>query len=320
MTEPTTIVFCDDNEDIEESDIEDEIESNDDETSDKEDDDDEEDVDEEEEAVEEEVEDEVKVEELKSEEENEEEDDAEEEGGEEDNNVDEEEEDAGGEMDPTEFYEDSSSVKKKTKVKIIQKLKGSDLLKRKRGKNNKVSKQLKRKKRVEYDDISLNYIDGEIRKIGKELIGKEVERNIFNFLIKEFEKLYNRKVKQSDLSTSLFKTRYSTLLYDIYNLSSIYDARPEDREKKLVELLNNNKIAFNSPIFSQEQFKDTIETKNIETPPIVKEGTFICGKCVGKKHKDGGKKTIYYQLQTRGGDEPMTSFISCTVCGNKWKE
>eukprot|EP00831_Metopus_contortus_P030132 TRINITY_DN24760_c0_g1_i1.p1 TRINITY_DN24760_c0_g1~~TRINITY_DN24760_c0_g1_i1.p1 ORF type:complete len:106 (+),score=21.39 TRINITY_DN24760_c0_g1_i1:212-529(+) len=30
-------------------------------------------------------------------------------------------------------------------------------------------------------------------------------------------------------------------------------------------------------------------------------------------------KTTYYQLQTRGADEPMTTFVSCTECGNSWK-
>jgi len=39
---------------------------------------------------------------------------------------------------------------------------------------------------------------------------------------------------------------------------------------------------------------------------------FRCGKC--KQHK-----TTYYQLQTRSADEPMTTFITCTVCGNRWK-
>ena len=40
---------------------------------------------------------------------------------------------------------------------------------------------------------------------------------------------------------------------------------------------------------------------------------FFCGKCKNRK-------TTYYQLQTRSADEPLTSFISCSVCGNHWKE
>lgn len=37
-----------------------------------------------------------------------------------------------------------------------------------------------------------------------------------------------------------------------------------------------------------------------------------CGKC--KKNK-----ISYYELQTRSADEPITTFYSCLVCGNKWK-
>lgn len=39
---------------------------------------------------------------------------------------------------------------------------------------------------------------------------------------------------------------------------------------------------------------------------------FQCGKC--KK-----RKCTYYQMQTRSADEPMTTFVTCVECGNKWK-
>ena len=40
---------------------------------------------------------------------------------------------------------------------------------------------------------------------------------------------------------------------------------------------------------------------------------FTCFKC--KK-----SQTTYYQLQTRSADEPMTTFINCLNCGNRWKQ
>lgn len=39
---------------------------------------------------------------------------------------------------------------------------------------------------------------------------------------------------------------------------------------------------------------------------------FVCGRC--KRNK-----TTYYQMQTRSADEPMTTFVSCLHCNNKWK-
>lgn len=39
---------------------------------------------------------------------------------------------------------------------------------------------------------------------------------------------------------------------------------------------------------------------------------FQCGKCKQRK-------CTYYQMQTRSADEPMTTFVSCVHCGNRWK-
>ena len=39
---------------------------------------------------------------------------------------------------------------------------------------------------------------------------------------------------------------------------------------------------------------------------------FQCGKCKERK-------VSYYQLQTRSADEPLTTFCTCEVCGNRWK-
>lgn len=41
-------------------------------------------------------------------------------------------------------------------------------------------------------------------------------------------------------------------------------------------------------------------------------GQFKCGKCKSTK-------TTYYQMQTRSADEPMTTFVTCTNCSNRWK-
>lgn len=39
---------------------------------------------------------------------------------------------------------------------------------------------------------------------------------------------------------------------------------------------------------------------------------FKCGKCKERK-------CTYYQMQTRSADEPLTTFVSCVNCGNRWR-
>jgi DNA-directed RNA polymerase subunit M/transcription elongation factor TFIIS len=42
------------------------------------------------------------------------------------------------------------------------------------------------------------------------------------------------------------------------------------------------------------------------------EGMFTCSKCKSKR-------TYFYQMQTRSADEPMTTFVTCLKCENRWK-
>ncbi|KAI9102066.1 hypothetical protein K1719_023576 [Acacia pycnantha] len=39
---------------------------------------------------------------------------------------------------------------------------------------------------------------------------------------------------------------------------------------------------------------------------------FKCGRC-------GQRKCTYYQMQTRSADEPMTTYVTCVACNNRWK-
>uniref|UniRef100_A0A8C9GF47 Uncharacterized protein n=1 Tax=Piliocolobus tephrosceles TaxID=591936 RepID=A0A8C9GF47_9PRIM len=43
-----------------------------------------------------------------------------------------------------------------------------------------------------------------------------------------------------------------------------------------------------------------------------RKGEFQCFKCKGYE-------TVYHQLQTRSSDEPMTTFVTCLKCSNRWK-
>ncbi|KAH7102441.1 transcription elongation factor [Auriculariales sp. MPI-PUGE-AT-0066] len=46
--------------------------------------------------------------------------------------------------------------------------------------------------------------------------------------------------------------------------------------------------------------------------PEAETSAFICTRCKGNK-------TRYRQAQTRSADEPMTTFVTCVTCGNRWK-
>lgn len=82
--------------------------------------------------------------------------------------------------------------------------------------------------------------------------------------------------------------------------------------KKLVDL---------SPadMASEERLAEnrSLEQQNMLTAQSAAEQSaetdaFQCGRCKQRKCR-------YYQKQTRSADEPMTTFVTCTVCNNRWK-
>ena len=55
---------------------------------------------------------------------------------------------------------------------------------------------------------------------------------------------------------------------------------------------------------------EPIENKQEEE--VMVEGNLQCPKCKGRKiHR--------IEKQTRSADEPMTTFVTCIDCGNRWK-
>ncbi|KAK6588674.1 transcription elongation factor TFIIS [Cryptosporidium xiaoi] len=72
------------------------------------------------------------------------------------------------------------------------------------------------------------------------------------------------------------------------------DAKQKEREKHKKESL--------------EACQSDWDLRNL----VQKEGQFTCGKCKTNK-------TTYYQMQTRSADEPMTTFVRCLNCNNRWR-
>lgn len=63
----------------------------------------------------------------------------------------------------------------------------------------------------------------------------------------------------------------------------------------------------------RERFqKEAISEAHLATVQGTKTDLLKCGKC--KK-----RNCTYNQIQTRSADEPMTTFVLCNECGNRWK-
>uniref|UniRef100_H2MU42 Transcription elongation factor n=1 Tax=Oryzias latipes TaxID=8090 RepID=H2MU42_ORYLA len=58
--------------------------------------------------------------------------------------------------------------------------------------------------------------------------------------------------------------------------------------------------------------KEAVRDHQMATTGGTQTDLFTCGKCKGKC-------CTYTQVQTRSADEPMTTFVFCNQCGNRWK-
>ncbi|XP_036756698.1 transcription elongation factor A protein 2 isoform X3 [Manis pentadactyla] len=105
-------------------------------------------------------------------------------------------------------------------------------------------------------------------------------------------------------------------------ISNLKDAKnPDLRRNVLCGAITPQQIAV---MTSEEMASDELkEIRKAMTEEAIREhqmarggGTptdlFTCGKC--RK-----KSCTYTQVQTRSSDEPMTTFVVCNECGNRWK-
>ena len=159
---------------------------------------------------------------------------------------------------------------------------------------------------------------------------KIIEANTYNVCLRLYKTKYNFKtIYEQDLEKNDFLNCYMDISYQIYtkindyflyNKKEKYQNNDNNLNKELqksivLEIyneLNKNNVLFNSNEFSVQKFKEYKKIKYLTEPLQVCEGIHVCSKCKSKK-------TYSYQLQTRSSDEPMTNFVTCVECGNKWK-
>lgn len=73
------------------------------------------------------------------------------------------------------------------------------------------------------------------------------------------------------------------------------------------EMASDDRRRFNSMIDEQNMLNSQMAKDN-----AAETDQFKCGRCNLRKCK-------YYQMQTRSADEPMTTFVTCVNCGNRWR-
>lgn len=126
---------------------------------------------------------------------------------------------------------------------------------------------------------------------------------------------------QLSWSCQLFANTYLNIARSVY---SNLKKNSYIRNVNLLERLKNNEFTPHELAYMQcdeiypERWKDIIEKQKLkfkaayEIKQVSMTDAIKCGKCKNNK-------ISYQELQTRSGDESMTIFFTCIVCGHKWK-
>lgn len=140
---------------------------------------------------------------------------------------------------------------------------------------------------------------------------KIIEDSIYRFIKNYFKTIYTTFDIEDEDHIQKYIIKSKKILQ---NIDLLHDKIKEDTLD--FELEN---IAFLSYIdLFPAKWKNHIKKKEmnkqrVDTKQQATTDQFKCGKC--KK-----KKCTYYEVQTRGMDEPSTIFITCIECGNKWRQ
>ena len=153
--------------------------------------------------------------------------------------------------------------------------------------------------------------------IRKKKLSLNLEKGIFNYSI--------QTAKQKNIVRKWDNAAFVLIYID--KLRSIIlnlNAKSTVQNKQLLKRLKNGQFKAHELAFMThqelfpEKWKTLIEEKikrdqnegKVDLSAATDE--FYCFRC--KK-----RKCSYYQMQTRSADEPMTTFVTCLLCGNNWR-
>lgn len=150
------------------------------------------------------------------------------------------------------------------------------------------------------------------------LDARKIEMSIYNYAIKNATSNYIFSNWDNQDFINIYVNKSKSLIsnlckeYGVNNnqISSILKKKKTKLEK-IGELSYYELFPKNWQGILDEKIK--IEKMKKEAIEASATDMFKCFKCYKRK-------CTYFELQTRSADEPMTIFISCLECGNKWKE
>lgn len=138
-----------------------------------------------------------------------------------------------------------------------------------------------------------------------------IEKSIYNQCIKIAKSKNIVKKWENPYFVLIYIDRFRSVYINLKNPEVI--KRLENKELKAHEIGGLSHQELSPERWERLIHEKKIKDKNKYTPTLQgNTDVFTCRKCKLNKCN-------YYQLQTRSADEPMTTYVTCVNCGNRWK-
>lgn len=147
--------------------------------------------------------------------------------------------------------------------------------------------------------------------INNRTIVSNLEKGVYNYSLHSASKKKIVKKWENQYFVQIYLDRVKSIFINLTNKTLL--------DKIVEKKIKAHELAFMShQEMNEERWKALIELQQIKeenkyTPKIeASTDDFTCFKCKSKE-------CTHYQLQTRSADEPMTTFVTCIRCSNRWK-
>jgi DNA-directed RNA polymerase subunit M/transcription elongation factor TFIIS len=146
----------------------------------------------------------------------------------------------------------------------------------------------------------------------------KIELSIYNYAITQAEKFYIYAHWENPVFIPYYIDKAKSLICNLCDEFGVNNTRLKTQvlEHK-IDLLNIANMSYQEmwPENWQAIKDEQIKLEQMRKDAIKAKATdiFKCPRCAKRN-------SIYFELQTRSSDEPMTQFITCQECGLHWKQ